>query len=258
MIHNTAIIDPEAQIADDVEIGPYAIIEGQVTIGAGTKISPHVVIKGPTTIGKNNNIHQFASIGDSSQALGETDEDTYLEIGDGNTFREYCTINRGSTKANRLTKIGSHNLLMAYTHVAHDCILGDNIVFSNAASIAGHVEVGDFVRLGGFTTVHQFIKIGAHSFSGLSSVINRDVPPYVIVAGNHADAYGINKEGLKRRDFSADAIRALHKAYMALVKARGPKEDAIESIQTLIDQHKEVQAFVDFIKASERGVVRSP
>lgn len=258
MIHNTAIIDPQAKIADDVEIGPYAIIEGKVTIGSGTKISPHVVIKGPTSIGENNNIHQFASIGDSSQALGETDEETYLEIGDGNTFREYCTINRGSTKANRLTKIGSHNLLMAYTHVAHDCILGDNIVFSNAASIAGHVEVGDFVRLGGFTTVHQFIKIGAHSFSGLSSVINRDVPPYVIVAGNHADAYGINKEGLKRRDFSADAIRALHKAYMALVKARGPKEEAIESIQTLIDQHKEVQAFVDFIKSSERGVVRSP
>ena len=257
-IHQTAIIDSQAEIADDVEIGPYSIIEGKVSIDSGSHVGAHVVIKGPTSIGKNNRIHQFASIGDISQALGETDEDTYLEIGDGNIFREYCTVNRGSTKANRLTKIGHNNLLMAYTHVAHDCILGDHIVFSNAASIAGHVEVGDYVRLGGFTTVHQFIKIGAHSFSGLSSVINRDVPPYVIIAGNHADAYGINKEGLKRRDFSSDAIRALHKAYMALIKARQPQEQALASIQDLIAKHPEVEAFATFIQSSERGVVRSP
>ncbi len=257
-IHPTAIIDSLANIADDVSIGPYTVIEGKVTIGKGSNIGSHVVIKGPTTMGEDNKIHQFASIGDASQALGETDEETYLEIGDGNTFREYCTINRGSTKANRLTKIGNNNLLMAYTHVAHDCILGDKIVFSNAASVAGHVEVGDYAILGGFTTVHQFIKIGAHSFAGLSTVINRDVPPYVVVAGNHADAFGINKEGLKRRGFDKEAIRALHKAYMAMVKSRKPQQEGIDSIQALINEHSEVALFVEFIKASERGVVRSP
>lgn len=257
-IHQTAIIDSEANIADDVLIGPYSVIEGKVTIGKGTQIGSHVVIKGPTTIGEDNKIHQFASIGDTSQALGETDEDTYLEIGNGNTFREYCTVNRGSTKANRLTKIGHDNLLMAYTHVAHDCILGNKIVFSNAASVAGHVEIGDNAILGGFTTVHQFIKIGAHSFAGLSTVINRDVPPYVVVAGNHANAFGINKEGLKRRDFDDDTIRALHKAYMAMIKSRQSREAGIAAIQDLIDGYPEVSQFVEFIQSSERGTVRSP
>lgn len=257
-IHQTAIIDQAANIADDVTIGPYAIIEGKVTIGKGTELGSHVVIKGPTTLGEDNKIHSFACIGDVSQALGETDGDTYLEIGDRNTFREYCTINRGSTKANRLTKIGNDNLLMAYTHVAHDCILGDKIVFSNAATIAGHVEIGDHAILGGFTAVHQFIKIGEHSFSGFSSAINRDVPPYVVVSGNHASAYGINKEGLKRRDFDPATIRALHKAYIAMIKSRKSREEALSSIQDLIEQHSEVRDFVEFIQTSERGTVRSP
>jgi len=189
--------------------------------------------------------------------LGETDEETFLTIGDGNTFREYCTINRGSTKADCLTQIGNNNLFMASTHVAHDCVLGDNIVFSNAASVAGHVTIGDHAILGGFTTVHQFINIGAHSFAGLSTVINRDVPPYVMTAGNHANAFGINKEGLKRRGFDAELIRALHKAYMAMVKSRKSREEGLEKIAELIEKHEEVKHFCDFIQNSEHGVVRT-
>jgi UDP-N-acetylglucosamine acyltransferase len=257
MIHPTAIVDTSARIAAGVEVGPYSIIGADVEIGSGTRIGPHVVIKGPTRIGRDNQIFQFASLGDATQALGQEPEKGVLQIGDRNIIREYATMNRGSSSSTGLTKIGNDCLFMAYTHVAHDCVLGDRIIFSNAATIAGHVNIGDYAILGGFTAVHQFVQIGTHSFSGFSAAINRDVPPYVIVSGNHASAYGINKEGLKRRNFPADTIRALHKAYLALVKSRKKREEAIESIQPLIDKYPEVAAFVGFIQQSRRGIVRA-
>lgn len=257
MIHPTAIVDSSASIASGVEIGPYSIIGPDVEIGSGTRIGPHVVIKGPTRIGRDNQIFQFASLGEATQALGQEPEKGILDIGDRNIIREYATMNRGSSSSTGVTRIGNNGLFMAYTHIAHDCVLGDHIIFSNAASVAGHVCIGDYAILGGFTTVHQFVQIGAHSFSGFSSAINRDVPPYVIVSGNHAAAYGINKEGLRRRNFSADTVRALHKAYMALVKSRQKREDAIKSIAGLIEKHPEVAGFVEFIQKSPRGIVRA-
>lgn len=257
MIHPTAIVDTSARVAANVEIGPYSIIGPDVEIGSGTRIGPHVVINGPTRIGRDNQIFQFASLGEATQALGQEPEKGVLEIGDRNIIREYATMNRGSSTSTGITKIGNDGLYMAYTHIAHDCVLGDHIIFSNAASIAGHVCIGDYAILGGFTTVHQFVHIGAHSFSGFSSAINRDVPPYVIVSGNHAAAYGINKEGLRRRNFPAETVRALHKAYMALVKSRQKREDALKSIAPIIEKYPEVAGFVEFIQQSQRGIVRA-
>lgn len=257
MIHSTAIIDPAAEIHESVEVGPYSIIGPNVQIGEGTTIGPHVVIKGPTRIGCENRIFQFASIGEATQALVRDPDKGKLEIGDRNTIREYATINRGSITHRGVTSIGNDCLLMAYTHVAHDCILGNHIIFSNGASIAGHVEIGDYTVLGGFTLVHQFVKIGAHSFSGMGTGINRDVPPYLTVAGNYASAYGINKEGLKRRSFDQEVIRGLHRAFMELVKSRQKREEAVNRLKPLIKRHREVADFVAFIEASERGIVRA-
>lgn len=256
MIHATAIVDPSAIIGEGVEIGAYSVIGAGVEIGVGSWIGSHVVIKGPTRIGRENRIYQFASIGEATQALVRNPENGRLEIGDRNTIREYATINRGSEEHGGLTKIGNDCLLMAYIHVAHDCVLGDHIIFSNGASVAGHVRIGDYAILGGFTLVHQFVHIGAHSFSGMGTGLNRDLPPYVTVAGHPAVAYGINKEGLKRRGFDQEAIRALHKAFMELVKSRQKREDGIAAIKPLIKKHPEVAEFVEFITASERGIVR--
>jgi UDP-N-acetylglucosamine acyltransferase len=256
MIHSAAIIDPSARIHESVEIGAYTVIGANVVIGSGNWIGSHVVIKGPTTIGCDNKIFQFASLGECTQALGEAPDKGVLEIGDRNIIREYATINRGSETHRGITTIGNDNLLMAYTHVAHDCILADHIIFSNGASIAGHVEIGDYAVLGGFTLVHQFVRIGSHGFSGMGTAINRDVPPYTTVSGNYASAYGINKEGLKRRGFRQETIRALHRAFMELVKSRKKREDAIKQLKPLIEQYPEVAEFVAFIESSERGIVR--
>lgn len=256
MIHEQAIVDPGARIAGDVEIGPFCVIGADVEIGPGTIIGPHVVLQGPTTIGRDNHIFQFCSIGECPQDMKYAGEPTRLEIGDRNTIREYATMNRGTVGGGGVTRIGSDNLFMAYTHVAHDCLIGDRTIFSNAASLAGHVEVGDWTILGGFTSVHQFTHIGEHSFAGLGTIINRDVPPYVTVAGNHARAYGINKNGLRRRDFSPEAIRALHKAYMVLIKSRKASTEARAEVDVLAEQHPEVRRFVDFVDNSERGVTR--
>lgn len=256
MIHQTAIIDPTAKIADDVEIGPYSIIGANVEIDSGTWIGPHVVINGPTKIGKENRIYQFASIGEAPQDLKYDGEPTTLEVGDRNTIREYVTFNRGTPDGGGMTKIGSDNLFMAYSHVAHDCQVGNKTIFANAASLAGHVHVGDQAILGGFTSVHQFTHIGEHSFSGLGTVINRDVPPYVIVAGNHAQAYGLNKNGLKRRGFEADTIMALHKVFKLLVKGRKKRADIQADLDPLLQEFEEVRNMVKFIDASERGIVR--
>ena len=254
MIHATAIIDPAAQLADDVEVGPYSIIGPQVEIGAGTVIGPHAVIMGPCRIGRGNRIFQFASVGEVPQDKKYAGEPTTLEIGDENVIREYVTISRGTITGLGKTVIGSDNLFMAYTHVAHDCIVGDHCVLANAASLAGHVEIGDHTILGGFTLVHQFTRIGAHAFAGMGSIIGQDVPPFSTVAGNRAKVIGINKEGLKRSGFSPELIRALHKSFRELVKSRGPKQEVYKNLEPLRAEFAEVEVFVNFIENSKRGI----
>ena len=255
MIDSRAVVDPAARIGADVTIGPFAVIGPDVEIGAGSWIGPHAVINGPTTIGRDNRIYQFCSIGEAPQDLKYNGEPTRLRIGDRNTFREYCTINRGTITGHGETVIGNDNLIMAYVHVAHDCIVGDRTVFSNGASLAGHVRVGDHAILGGFTLVHQFSVIGAHAFTGMGTALNRDLPPYTIASGNYARAIGINKEGLKRRGFTPEAIRALSQAFKLLVRGRD-RNNALVEVQVLADEFPEVRSFVEFIENSERGVVR--
>ncbi len=255
MIDSRAVVDPAARISEDVTIGPYAVIGADVDIGPGCWIGPHVVINGPTSIGRDNRIYQFCSIGEAPQDLKYNGEPTRLRIGERNTFREYCTINRGTVTGHGETVIGNDNLIMAYVHVAHDCIIGNNTVFSNGASLAGHVTIGDYAILGGFTLVHQFSEIGAHAFTGMGTALNRDLPPYTIASGNYARAIGINKEGLKRRGFSADAIRALSQAFKLLIRGRD-RNNALAEVRVLVDEFPDVKAFVDFIESSERGIVR--
>lgn len=256
MIHEQAIVDPAADIADDVEIGPFCIIGPDVVLGCATRVASHTIIRGPTTIGRDNVIFPFASIGEAPQDMKYAGEPTRLEIGDRNTIREYVTLNRGTVDGGGVTRIGNDNLFMAYSHVAHDCLVGDHTIFANAASLAGHVDVGDWAILGGFTSVHQFCRVGAHSFSGLGTVVTRDVPPFVIVAGNHARPYGLNRNGLRRRGFSPQAIRALHRAYMQLIKARAPRGEARTEIEELASEHPEVRQLLEFLDGGERGIVR--
>ncbi len=256
MIHATAIIDPGAELAHDVLVGPYSIIDADVKIGSGTEIGPHVVIRGPTTIGSDNRIFQFASLGEVPQDLKFAGERTSLEIGDRNRIREFVTMNRGTGDGIGKTIIGSDNLFMAYCHVAHDCIIGNHTVFANAASLAGHVEVGDYAILGGFAAVHQYTLIGRKSLCGIGSVVIQDVPPYSTVAGDRARTIGINKEGLRRKGFSPELIRALHRSFRELLKSRINRSEAFERLQPLCDQYPEVEEFVSFIRNSERGIGR--
>ncbi len=256
MIHPTAIVDSTAQIAESCEVGPYTIVGADVSIGEGSWIGPHVVLKGPTTIGANNKIFQFASVGEDPQDLKYAGEPTRLEIGDNNVIREYATINRGTAAGGAVTRIGNNNLLMAYIHIAHDCQIANNTVFSNGASLAGHVNVGEHAILAGFACVHQFCSVGEHAFVGLNSVANRDVPPFMMAVGNYAEAKGINKNGLRRRGFSDDAIAALHRAYMALVRQKGQRDMAVEALSSELEAYPEVKRFLTFIENSERGIVR--
>ena len=256
MIHSQAIVDSSAKIADGVAIGPFSIIGADVEIGPGTVIESHVVIKGPTTIGKDNHIFQFASVGEQPQDLKYNGEPTRLVIGDRNKIREYATLHRGTADYEGVTTVGNDNLFMISSHVAHDCRIGNNAILANSASLAGHVEVGDYAILGGFTTVHQFTRIGTHCFTGFASAIDRDVPPYFTVAGNRARAFAINKEGLKRRGFSAEAIRALQDAFKILVKSKKSHKEAVEQVSVLAKEHAEVQYLLDFLSKSERGWIR--
>jgi len=256
MIHKTAIIDSKAEIDSSVEIGAYSIIESNVKIDSGSIIHPHVVIKNNVEIGKNNEFFQFSSIGEQPQDLKFDGEETYLQIGDNNTFREYCTINRGTKAGINKTVIGSKNLFMSYTHVAHDCVIKDYCILSNAASLAGHVEVGNHVSLGGFTLVHQFCSIGDYAFSGLGTVISRDVTPFTLVAGNHARAYKINTTGLKRSGFSDDKINALEKLFKLFVKSKDTREDCLKKFSEYGFNFDETNYFVEFIESSQRGVTR--
>ena len=255
-IHSTAIVDKKAVLDENVEVGPYSVIGPHVQIGGGTVVGPHVVINGPTKIGRDNHIFQFASIGEVPQDKKFHGENSTLEIGDRNHIREFVTINRGTEDGGGVTKVGNDNWLMAYIHIAHDCIVGNNVIFSNAASLAGHVTVDDHAILGGFTLVHQFCHIGSHAFCGMGSAVSKDVPPYVIVSGNYAKPIGINKEGLKRRGFSPETIRAIQNAYKIMVRSHKPREQALDEVQSYVEQYGEVKRFVDFILASERGIVR--
>jgi UDP-N-acetylglucosamine acyltransferase len=256
VIDARAIVSPQAELAPDVSVGPFSIIGPQVRIGARTVIGPHVVVNGPTSMGADNRVFQFASIGDAPQDKKYQGEPTRLEIGHRNVFRESCTVNRGTTHDKGVTRVGDDNLFMAYSHVAHDCQIGNNTVFANCASLAGHVEIGDWAILGGLTAVHQFVKIGAHAFLGGGSILSRDVPPYVMVAGNPAVPHGVNAEGLKRRGFSEEQIRNVREAYRILYRSELKLSDALEQLAPLAQAHEEVCALVDFINASTRSLVR--
>ncbi|MEQ1667973.1 MAG: acyl-ACP--UDP-N-acetylglucosamine O-acyltransferase [Sulfuriferula sp.] len=256
MIHNTAIIHPGAQIAEGVSIGAYSIIGEHVSIGAGTTIAPHVVIHGHTQIGRDNQIFQFCSLGEVPQDKKYAGEPTRLEIGDRNIIREFCTFNIGTVQDTGVTRIGNDNWIMAYVHLAHDCNVGNHTIFANNASLAGHVEVGDYAILGGFTGVHQFCKIGAHVMTGISSVVFKDVPPYLMIAGQPAAPHGINSEGLKRRGFSAAALSGLKRAYKLLYREGLGIAEAKIQLAALAQDVVEVQTMVDFLTKSERGIVR--
>jgi UDP-N-acetylglucosamine acyltransferase len=251
-----ALISPQAQLAADVTVGPFSIIGPGVEIGPGTVVGPHVVINGPTRIGADNRFYQFASIGEAPQDKKYKGEPTRLEIGDRNTFRESCTVNRGTAQGGGVTRIGNDNLFMAYSHVAHDCTIGNHIVFANCAALAGHVEIGDHVTLGGLTAVHQFVKIGAYAFLAGGAIVQRDVPPYVMVAGNPAEPHMVNALGLKRHGFTEEQVRNVRNAYRVLYRSDLKLADALEKLQPIAAAHSEIKAFVDFIGSSTRSLVR--
>lgn len=251
-----AAIDPAAELDEEVSVGPFAVIGSDVKIGRGTTIGPHVVINGSTTIGADNRIFQFASIGEDPQDKKYAGEITRLEIGDRNQIREFTTIHRGTAQDAVVTRIGNDNLLMAYTHVAHDCQLGDHIILANAASLGGHVTVGSHAILGGFSIAHQFCHIGAHSFSSMGSVIKGDVPPYVTIAGHPAKPHGINSEGLRRRDFSEESIQSIKRAYKLLYKSQLRLEEAVLQIKRLAEDCPELLLLSGFIGESTRGIIR--
>jgi UDP-N-acetylglucosamine acyltransferase len=255
-IHPSAIVDPGADLGSGVEIGPFSIIEKDVVIGDNTWIGPHVVIRNHTTIGQDNKIFQFSSIGEQPQHQGYAGEPTRLVIGDRNVVREYCTLNRGTAGHLGETRIGDDNFIMAYVHIAHDCTLGDNIIFANGASLAGHVDVGDYAILGGFSLVHQFCKVGAHCITGIGAICFQDVPPYIVAAGNSAQPYGINTKGLHRRDFSDDTIALLKRAYRLLYRSNLDLNTAIEEIDQLAPGDEAVSVLCEFLRCSKRGVIR--
>ncbi len=254
-IHPTAIVDPSAELGEGCEIGPYCIIGPGVTLGAGCWLQHHVTLQGPSRIGSGNRFYAYTSIGQQTQDLKYAGEPTHLEVGDSNTFREFVTVNRG-TAPGAYTRIGSGGNFLAYSHVAHDCTVGNRVIFSNNGTIAGHVEVGDFAVIGGLTAVHQFCRIGAHAITGGCSKIVQDVPPFTIADGNPAAVRGLNKVGLERHGFSAEAIRDLKEAYRVLFRGELNLRQAVEQLQPAAQRSSEVRQLVDFIEASRRGVLR--
>ena len=255
-VHATAIVDPAARIAPDVEIGPYAVIGAQVEIAAGCRIGPHAVVTGDTRIGPDCRIFQFASIGEIPQDKKYQGEATRLEIGACNTIREFCTINCGTRQGGGVTRVGDGNWIMAYAHIAHDCQIGNRTIFANNAQLAGHVVVGDDAILGGFTVVHQFCRIGAHSITGMGTIVLQDIPPYVKASGNPARPYGINAEGLARRGFDPAAITAVKRAYRSIYRAGLTLEEARKALEEQVDAHPEVAPLAQFLAAEGRGIIR--
>ena len=255
-IHPTAIVMPGARLGAGVTVGAYSIIGEHVAVGEGTWIGPHVVIDGRTTIGRANRIYQFASIGGPPQDKKYSGEPTRLEIGDGNTLREYVTINRGTAQDAGVTRVGSDNWVMAYVHFAHDCQIGDHTIFANACELAGHVHVGDWAILGATTLVHQFVKLGAHCFTGMGTYLDRDLPPYVKAAGNMAKPYGINGEGLRRRGYAPEAIHALKRAYRTIYRSGLGLEEIRRELRIQSEECAEVGLLADFLEHSVRGIIR--
>lgn len=255
-IHPTAIIEDGARIAAGVEIGPYAIIGPEVTLDEGCRIGPHAVITGRTRIGSGTRIFQFASIGEEPQDKKFHGESSALEIGRDNTIREYVTINRGTADGGGITRLGDRNWLMAYSHVAHDCRVGSDCVFANGATLAGHVTVGDFVIFAGFSGAHQFVSIGSHAFLGMYGGVNQDVPAYVMVSGRPPRPRGVNSEGLKRRGFEADAIRAIREAYRLVYRLGRPLDEALEELRQRAVDCAELLPFIESIEAGQRGLLR--
>jgi UDP-N-acetylglucosamine acyltransferase len=255
-IHSTALVDPSAQLADDVEVGAFSIIGPKVRIDSGSRIGPHVIVTGRTTIGKNTRIFQFASIGEEPQDKKYADEDTELIIGDNNTIRELCTFSRGTVQGGGKTIIGNNNWIMACVHIAHDCILGDNIIMANNASLAGHVTVGDWAILSGYSLIHQFCTVGEHSFTSFASHVNQSIPPYVTVSGEKARAKGVNTEGLKRRGYSSEQIQMVRRAYKVLYRSGLRLEEAKEQLAEMAIDHQEVKPWIEFLDTTEKSFIR--
>jgi UDP-N-acetylglucosamine acyltransferase len=256
MIDPRAVVSPQARLGEGVSVGPFTVIGPDVVIGARTRVGPHVVIEGHTRIGADNEIYQFASLGAAPQDKKYQGEPTQLIIGDRNIFREFCTMNRGTAQGHGFTSIGSDGLFMAYTHVAHDCRIGDKVILANCATMGGHVQIGDWVQLGGLSAIHQYCKVGAHAFVAGGAVLTRDLPPYVMIAGNPAEPVAINSEGLKRRGFTSEQIRNLRAAYRILYRSDLKLADAVVRLTDLARDNAEVQPLLDFIAASTRSLVR--
>jgi UDP-N-acetylglucosamine acyltransferase len=256
MIHPSAIIHPAAGLGANVSIGAYSIVGEHVEIGNDTRIGPHVVIEGRTRIGRNNRVFQFCSLGAVPQDKKYANEPTRLEIGDGNTIREFCTLNCGTAQDAGVTRLGRDNWIMAYVHLAHDCQIGDHTIFANNAQLAGHVNVGDYAILGGFTGVHQFVRIGAHSFTAIATILVHDLPPYVMAAGDTAKPYGINAEGLRRRGFSADTLAAIKRAYKTLYKSGLTLDQAKVQLTEQAKICPEIGVLNEFLQGCTRGIVR--
>ena len=256
MIHSTAVIDSSAELAANVTVGPYTVIGPDVVIGAGTEIGSHVAINGPTRMGEDNRIFQFASIGEAPQDKKYAGEPTRLEMGDRNTIREFVTINRGTAQDEGVTSVGDDNWIMAYVHIAHDCRIGNQTIFANNASLAGHVTIADYVILGGFTLVHQFCSLGAHSLTAFGSGISLNIPPYVTVGGSPARAHGLNMEGLRRRGFSEDTRKLLKQAYKTLYRENNSLQDAIKILKDRAQGNAELEVLASFLEQQKRGIVR--
>ncbi|MGZ5034399.1 MAG: acyl-ACP--UDP-N-acetylglucosamine O-acyltransferase [Usitatibacter sp.] len=255
-VHPTAIVDKRAKLGANVSVGPYTVIDGDVEVGDGTTIGAHNVITGHTLIGRDNRIFHFCSIGEANQDKKYKGEPTRLEIGDRNTIREYCSLNRGTAQDAGVTRIGADNWIMAYCHIAHDCQVGSHTVFANHATLAGHVHIGDWTILGGFVGVHQFVKVGAHVMAGISSVITQDVPPFLTIAGHPCAPFGINAEGLKRRGFTPEGIAALKRAYRTLYKSGLTLAEARTQLEAQAAESAEVRPLAEFLATSTRGIVR--
>lgn len=255
-IHPSALVDPRAELADDVVVGAFSIIGPHVKIGAGSWIGPHVVINGHTTLGERNRVFQFSSLGEIPQDKKYAGEPTRLEIGNDNTIREFCTFNLGTAQDGGVTRMGDHNWIMAYVHLAHDCIVGNRTIFANNAQLAGHVTVGDWAILGAFTAVHQFVQIGTHSMTAMGTILLQDLPPYVMASGNPAQAHGINSEGLKRRGFDVDQIASIKRAYKMLYKNGLSFKEASDWLMAQAVDHVALQAMATFCTQATRGIVR--
>ncbi|MBZ9567450.1 MULTISPECIES: acyl-ACP--UDP-N-acetylglucosamine O-acyltransferase [Modicisalibacter] len=256
MIHPTAIVDPSARLADDVEVGPFSVIGADVEIGEGCRIGPHVVVNGPTRLGRRNRIFQFASVGEACQDKKYAGEPTRLEMGDDNVVREGVTLHRGTVQDRGETTIGSRNLFMAYSHVGHDCVIGDDCILANQATLGGHVTLGNFAILGGLAAIHQFCHVGEHAMCGGGSIVTKDIPAYLMVNGNPGEAHGLNLVGLKRRGFSREAIKALSEAYRIVYRQGLTVEQALENLHERYGEMPEVAVFIASLEASTRGIIR--